>query len=602
MGSVQMAMTTDRGLQAVSAIAFALCCLASASTAQTPPAPPPALPVAPGQTSPGLPRREEVQPPVALPGAAPTVRIDSSRAIVEAPCPLAGLTLRVSIDKVRYVALGRAALAPPLAALLAAVELPATGEQPISGVCAIRDRANAALRRGGYIASVQIPPQEISRGELVLAVVVARLTEVRVRGDAGPHRAALTARIAQIRALDPLNEPDIERLLLLTSDVPGLSIQLALRPAGTAPGDVIGDLTVATHRFALFANVQNYGSRQLGRETGYVRGEFYGLLTGSDVAYAAGSSTLDFKEQQVAQLGYTTGIDSGGTTLGARATYAWSRPTLDKLDLRSQTIIAGIDIAHPLVRSLRTNVALSGGAELLEQRTRIYNGPVVAPLNRDKLRVAFARVSASYHVPGALTDRLFIGGTLEVRRGLDIFGASKGDNTPSPEGYALSRIGGDPQATVVRGDADASITLGPVFSLVGALRGQWTNHLLLNLEQYSIGNLTIGRGYDPGSNAGDRLVGIRFEPRARLPLKLPAVISVLGFFDSIWLWNLGANDTEARRSLTSWGGGLDVQLPGRLMLSVLYAQPRDKALLFDKRPPSGRLLLSLTAKFSPYVR
>ena len=592
-----MAASSDRRHRALSALAIAVGLLGSAGAAQTaPPAPPPVPPAA-------IPRREEVQPAPPLPAVAPKVSIDSAAAINEVPCPLAGLALRVSIDKVRYTALGRSELAPPIAALLAKLELPVTGDQPISGVCSIRDGANAALRSAGYVASVQIPPQEISHGELVLAVVVARLTEVRVHGEAGPHRAALAARIVQLRALDPLNEHDIERLLLIAGDVPGLSVRLELKPAGTAPGDVIGDLTVSTHRFALLANLQNYGSHQLGRESGYVRGEVYGLLTGSDVAYASGSSTLEFRKQQVAQLGYTTGIGSGGTTIGVRATYAWSRPKLDNLDLRSQTIIAGLDLAQPLIRSIRTNVALRGGAELLEQRTKVYGGAVPAPLNRDKLRVAFARVTSSYRLPDTDgSDRLFVGGNVEVRHGLDVFGASKAGLTASPEGYTLSRFDGDPQATVIRGDADALITLGPIFSLSGALRGQWANHPLLNLEQYSIGNLTIGRGYDPGSNAGDRLIGTRLEPRARLPLKLPVVVSVLGFFDSVWLWNLGQNVTEARRNLTSYGGGLDVQLPGQLTLSMLYAQPRDKALSFDKRPPSGRLLMSLTAKFSPNVR
>ena len=403
------------GLAVAASVSAAISAVAPAQTAAPPPA------------ATGLPTREQVQPPVVAPTpVAPQVRVDSSGAFGAAPCALTGLTLRVTIDKVSYVPLGRPQLAPPIAAVLAAVELPVTGDQPIAGVCAIRDRANAALRRAGFVASVQIPPQEITHGELQLAVVVARLTEVHVRGEPGPHRAALAARIGKLRALDPLNERDIERLLLLAGDVPGLDVQLSLRPAGTAPGDVIGDLTVGSRRFAVFANAQNYGSRALGRETGYVRGEMYGLLTGSDIAYVAASSTLDFHEQQVAQAGYATGIGNGGLTLGARATYAWSRPTLLNLDLRSQTIIAGLDVAQPLLRSVRTNVALSGGAELLEQRTKIYGGPAPAPLNRDQLRVAFARVSASTRVPRTTAgDRLFASATLEVRHGLDLFGASQ---------------------------------------------------------------------------------------------------------------------------------------------------------------------------------
>lgn len=560
-------------------------------------------PVAKPPPGTGLPAREQVQQVTPPATTTSSVRVDSRNAIGTPACALASSPLRVNIDHVRYTPLGRPAIAPAIAEALAGVVLPVKGDQLISGVCTIRDSANAALRRAGFVASVQIPPQEISNGELVLAVIVARITEIRVRGEAGSHRAALEKRIAEIRALDPVNERDIERILLLAGDIPGLDVQLSLRPAGTAPGDVIGDLNLASQHFAVFANIQNYGSKQLGRETAYVRAETYGLLNSSDLLYVAGSATLDFKEQQVAQAGYTTWLDASGTTLGGRIVYAWSHPTLDQLDLRSQSIIAGIDIGRPLLRSVKTNVAVTGGFELLEQRTRVYGGPKPSPLNRDKLRVLYARIDGSYREPRpAGDDRLFLHAGLEVRKGIDVFRASKAGTGASPDGYTLSRFDGDPQATVVRGDADAIIGLGPIFSLAASAKGQWANHALLNLEEYSIGTLTIGRGYNPGSNSGDRLIGLRAEPRIRLPLKLPAVISLLGFYDSIWLYNLDRNSTEASRYLSSYGGGIEVALPGQLVFELLYAKPRNKALSFDSKPPPGRVLVSLTAKFSPNAR
>ena len=569
----------------------------SAAGAQSVPGANPAPIVNPG------PSRAQIEPEVPAPAIKPRVSVDSSKAIATPACPLADSPLRVSIDRVKYTPLGRDSIAPEIAEVLNGVALPLKGDQPISGVCAIRDAANVALRHAGYVASVQIPPQEITTGELTLAVIVARITEIRVRGEAGPHRAALEERIAAIRALDPVNERDIEKLLLLAGDIPGLDVQLALRPAGTVPGDVIGDLGVASQRFTVFGNLQNYGSKQLGRETAYVRAETYGVLTASDTLYVAGSTTLDFKEQYVAQAGYSTWLDASGTTLGGRFVYAWSRPTLDQLDLRSQSIIAGIDLAHPLIRSVTTNLAATAGFELLEQRTRVYGGSTPSPLNRDKLRVAYVRVDGSYRQPrpGA-DDAFFIHAGVELRKGLAILRASQAGAGASADGYTLSRFDGDPQAFVVRGDLDASVGLGPIFSLAGTARGQWANHALLNLEEFSIGNLTIGRGYDPGSNSGDRVIALRGEARARLPLGLPVSISALGFFDAIWLYNLDRNSTEAFRRLTSWGGGMEAQLPGRLVFQVLYAKPRDKALSIDKAPPPARVLVSLTAKFSPNAR
>ena len=576
---------------------LAIANLASARlAAQTvPPAVPPIAPQI------AVPTRDQVQPPVP-PTAPPRASIDSRNSFAATPCALAGSPLRVGIDRIRFAPLGRPALPLQVAAILNGVAPAVTGDQPIENVCEIRDRANAALRRAGYVASVQIPPQEITTGELALAVVMARITEIRVRGEPGPHAAMLARRLDRIRGLDPLNEREIERLLLLAGDVPGLDVQLSLRPAGTAPGDVIGDVSITSARFALFGNVQNYGSRQLGRETGYARGEIYGLLTGADMLYVAGSSTLDFREQQVAQIGYTTGLGAAGTTLGVRATHAWSRPDLDTLDLRSRTLIAGFDIGQPVLRSVDSNLTVGGGFELLEQKTQVFGGAAPSPLNQDKLRVVFARMSGNYRIPRAGGGDLFaLGGSIEVRKGLAILGASQAGVTTS-EGFTLSRFEGDPQAVVVRANLDAELGLGRLFRIAGQARGQWANHPLVNLEEYAIGNLSIGRGYDPGSNAGDRAIGLRGEPRLRLPLDLPVVIEVLGFFDAVWLRNLDSNTTEARRTLTAWGGGLNVQLPGRLSLELLYAKPRNKALSLDKAPPAGRLLVSLTARFSPNAR
>ncbi|WP_156442295.1 MULTISPECIES: ShlB/FhaC/HecB family hemolysin secretion/activation protein [unclassified Sphingomonas] len=548
-----------------------------------------------------VPTRDQLQVPV--PERAPSrARVDARESIDSPACPLLDSPLRVDINRVRFMPVGRPAIPAEIQQLLDQVDLPATGNQPISNVCIIRDRANAQLRRGGYIASVQIPPQEVATGELQLAVVLARISEVRVRGEPGPHRALLERQIARIRALDPLREADIERLLLLTGDAPGLDIQLSLRPAGTGPGEVIGDLLIQSSAFAVYGNVQNYGARQLGRETGYLRGELYGVLTGSDVLYAVASSSLDFDSQQLVQLGYTTGIDGAGTTVGLRGTYAWSRPDLDTLDLRSESLIVGVDVTRPLLRSVRANAAIGLGAEWLDQRTRVFGGPTVSPLNTDKLRIIYARLDSSYRVPDPLGGTLFnLATSVEVRKGVAILGASRPGEIRA-DGASLSRFEGDPQATVVRGAANAEIAAGPIFSVLGSARGQWANHPLLNLEEFTIGNLAIGRGYDPGSNAGDRAAAVRGEIQARLPLDLPVAIRLLAFADAVWLWNLDSGTTEAERTLTSFGGGVNVQLPGLLSLDILYAVPRDRALSFDPEPPPARLLVSLTARFSPYVR
>lgn len=551
-----------------------------------------------------VPSREQVQRPAPATGRsdATRVRVDATTVTDTGACPLDKSTVRARIERVRFVSVDGRPLSGRVMRELGGIGITAPGEQTVAIVCRVRDMAARALRRAGYIASVQIPPQEIKDGELTLTVVLARITEVRVRGEAGPHRTALLARVAQLQALEPLNERAAERVLLLAGDIPGLDIQLALRQAGTTPGAVIGDVTIVRRRFAVLANIQNYGSRQIGRETAYLRAETYGLLTASDTAYLGTSSTLDFREQLAGQAGYLTGLGSSGMTLGGRINYALSHPDLGALDLRSRSLIAGIDLAVPIVRSLSRSLTIGGGAELIEQRTRVYGNDRSSPLNRDKLRVLYLRGTGSIRRRGFDgRDLGSLAGTVEVRRGLGVLGATPRGLVRSTGGYTPSRFGGDPQALVIRGSADGIAHAGR-FSIASGVRGQWSNQALLNFEEFSLGNLSVGRGYDPGSNSGDRAVGVQNEVRVDVPVFASLPVQLFGFTDIVWLWNLDRNTTENGRRLRSVGGGVRVTLPGRAFVDVAYARPLDRALSFDDRRPPARLLLSLTAQFAPQVR
>jgi hemolysin activation/secretion protein len=561
--------------------------LPAPSSAQTPP--------------PSAPSREQVEPPRPKPAeTAPNVRVEASGALEAAPCPLRSYDLKTNIDRLTFTGYNGAPLPPEITGLLSTVRPPAGAPREIAVVCDLRDEATARLRHAGYVASVQIPPQTITSGELRLEVITARIIEIRVHGDAPPYRQTLAARAEQLKALNPLNERDAERILLIAGDIPGLDVQLALRPAGTVPGEVIGDLTIVYRPYSVMANVNNYGSRQLGRETAYVRGELYGLTGASDVTYAGASTTADFREQRVVQVGHIAGIGDRGVSLEGSFLYAWSRPDIGALDLRSETLIGGLVLSAPLRRARRQLSTLSGGFELIEQRTRVFSGGVGAPLNRDKLRVAFIRAEGRWRdfLPNG-AEAYSLGASLEIRKGLGILDATRRSEI-SPAGFTPSRFTGDPQALVVRGDVEGVVGIGPIFSLAARVHGQWANHALLNFEEYALGNLTIGRGYDPGANSADRAVAARIEPRARLIDDGRKRVELFGFYDSVWIWNLDPNTTENNRRLSSWGGGARLLFPGVGLVEATYAHPQDKALLVPgAKRASDRLLLSLTIQFPP---
>lgn len=557
------------------------------AAAQTPPSVPPAA------LEQNLPSREQVTPPTPAAPQTARPRIDSRSAIVQPTCPFEDSALRLTLRRVLLVRPDGRPLQPAIARTLLRLVLP-EGEQPLRVICTVRDQANALLGADGWIASVQVPAQSITAGELKLTVVTARITEVRVRGNPGPYRRLLQRRVAQLQALDPLNQRDAERALLLASDVPGLEIQLSLRPAGTNPGDVIGDLSIAYRPYALTASIQNLNSRALGPWTGYARAEFYGLTGRADLTYLGVSSTSDFQEQRVVQAGQLFGLGPAGTTLGGRFTYAWSRPDLGALDFRTDTLIAGLDVVRPLVRSVNVNLRAAAGLDYVDQKTVVGSGQAAVLLNLDKLRVAYARLS------GELLQRggggrmgLSLRSGVEVRKGLAVLDATRTGGSAS---VLPSRIEGDARALVIRADADAVLGVGQYLSVAGLARVQWANHPLLNYEEFSIGNLTVGRGYDPGSNSGDRAVGLRGELRVTPPILRAVRPELYGSYDFVMLTNLDSASTEVDRHLRSVGAGVRLIFANQIAAEISYAHPLDRALLIDKAAPRDRVLVSLVAQ------
>ena len=94
-----------------------------------------------------------------------------------------------------------------------------------------------------------------------------------------------------------------ERYLLLARDLPGYNVQLTLKPAGTGPGELIGEVSVIRQPYSLDAMVQNLAGQETGRWGGQLRGPGLWPDRARRSTFVSVYSTLDFKEQQILQVG-----------------------------------------------------------------------------------------------------------------------------------------------------------------------------------------------------------------------------------------------------------------------------------------------------------
>jgi len=552
------------------------------------------------------PTREEVTRPVTAPPG-PQSRLEVEGGIERAPCALDGPEFR----SIRFVMRGAQFDAPQgLNVDLAPSYSSFVGrEVPISTVCEIRDRAATILRDAGYIAAVQVPEQRIESGTVRFQVLAAHLTQVRVRGEATGAESILAAYLNQLTKQPLFNRHDAERYLLLASDLPGYTVRLTLRPAGTAPGDVIGDVTV--QRLPAYADfiIQNGGSEALGPWGGLLRGQLFGLTGLGDRTTLSIFSTADFHEQQTVQVAHDMRLGPEGMSLSGAFTYAWARPHVPNTAVLAKTLLGTVELGYPFVRRQSETVRGSIGMDLVNQDVWLNH----IPLTRDRLRVAFLRLGidaipsdiglnfSTAEPPWHFTSQV------ELRQGLDALGATHdcgplGINCLGPGKVSPSRLEGQADATVVRLTSYVEMRPIPKLTFALGLRAQYTDKPLLSFEDFSAGNYTVGRGYDPGALLGDRGYGTQLELRygSRVPVSAsrPA-IEGYAFWDHAQVGHLAsAIIVTQRQDLNSVGAGARVNW-NRFVLDAGLAIPLTHVGPLNRKP-DPRLLVSLTTRLWPW--
>jgi hemolysin activation/secretion protein len=563
---------------------------AGAALAQSAPQPtPPPSAAALGQTP-----RQDLNPGQTVP--APTVRPRRREDLLgppeAGPCPLAQSKLTFVLTAVDFVGAPASAQHDLQAAYSGQI-----GRQiGLAEVCRIRDSANRFLFRRGILARVEVPEQRIQNGRLQLRVIEAHVVSVQVHGDAGPAQEQIEVFLGKLRGMRPFEIRKAQRYLLLASDVPGVRVSAALRPAAEGSGAV--DLVVFVSRkpVDVITNVQNYGSYALGPGSGVARVDFNGFTRFGERTSLIAYSTLDNPEQRVYEIMTEARVGGEGLTAHGSVSYATAAPggDLAPLGLQGRSLVAEASATYPLIRARTRNVNLGAGFDLIDQRTTFGEGGV---LNEDHLRVVFAHADAeqAWQADGALPGGV-LGADLDLRRGIDGLGSSR---TGQPN---LSRIGGRPDGFVVRGDAHLDLIVTDKLSGQFTVSGQYSPTPLLAYEQFAVGNLTVGRGYDPSALTGDEGIGGSFQARLG-PYgtpggwKVPAGLNLtaFAFYDIAAVFNPSSSGVD--RTVHSAGGGLNLQLTPRAKLDITYAYPFNKTSDVLPVPPSPRVLLSLTTSF-----
>ena len=557
----------------------------------------------------GLPSREELEagaPPQRAQPSAPS-RLHVEDNIEHAPCALDApryAEIRVRITQATFANLG-----PVPAAVLDDTWKAYIGtDQPISVLCRIRDAAATRLRAQGYLAAVEVPVQRIAEGQVRFEVLYAKIVSVRVIGHPGRNRGVLQGYLDRLIDGQVFNRFSAERHVLLARDIPGYELYLTLKPSGTGAGNMIAEVRVENTPLVIDATVSDLAAPATGRIGGQLRATINGLTGLGDQTTLSAYTTSQFHKQQIWQGGHQMQVGSSGLQLATHLTYAITRPALGGglPPVEAHTLLFDLAASYPLLRHESGDLRVSGGMDLVNQ-TVTFGGQ---PLSRDRLRVGFIRFDGTTHDPheaqpwGVPLWRL--SASLELRHGLSILGATPYCLSPGspclatgfvPPGVAI----GNPQASVARASADFELNPARELSVEFSVRGQVASHALYAFEQFSLGNYTVGRGYAPGSLAGDQGAAASIDVRGPVVMvshKQAVAVQPFVFSDNGWAWRL-QTATPSPSQIHSVGGGLRLSLGTMAQIDASVGVPLTR-LADEKKVAPPLFLLTLSTRFWPW--
>ncbi|WP_233888766.1 ShlB/FhaC/HecB family hemolysin secretion/activation protein [Paraburkholderia flagellata] len=449
--------------------------------------------------------------------------------------------------------------------------------------------AQAYHERGYALAQVVVPPQDVTSGDVTLTVLEGKIGRVHlnVAPDTPVRESLLRARLAAIQPGKPLLQRDLERTMLLLSDVPGVRVTSALE-AGSVPGTV--DLTVNVEpakRWEFGVSLDDYGAPQAGQWRLGMVGRLnspFGIGDNLDVnlLWAERSDTV------YGRIGYDAPVDSNGTRVGIAYSHLYYYLGQDFASLNAQgnaDVVTG-SVSYPLIRSRSQNLLLRGA---IEYRSLTDNVGVAGFTNPQKLTLG--SVGLSYESRDSFLGGGFNSAELELAVGhLNIDNAEALALDQAPDGRHTE--GTSVRMTMLANRLNAITEKWSVFFGVS---GQWANENLDSSSRIALGGPHAVRAYSPD----EAVVDEGLIATASIRYAVISAVTVSAFFDiGVGRYNARSIPGQGANTVTRSGAGLAVYWTGpagiTLDASLAWRTTRADTTGDDKVP---RLYVQLSKAF-----
>ena len=460
-------------------------------------------------------------------------------------------------------------------------------EVSLGDILNIADEIEAKYRARGYIITrAYVPPQRVANGVFTINVVEGYVHGVAVEGGDSGVRDLITSYAQPVLASKPLELAPMERALLLSNDLPGVSAAGLLRPAPDQPG--ASDLAVNVDEQPITGglNADNRGSKFTGQWTLGGDVEWNSPLHQGDQLGLNIQSSPQPSQRIQGGARYQHPIGTDGLTGSFSFLTSRGAPSgIPGADLTTDSTAYGPRLSYPVIRTREQSFYLDGGFTVQDATVNVLGGQV---FSHDKWRVA--DLAATYTQSGFWAGNS--SATLDLAQGLTILGAT-GDGDPE-----LSRPGAKTDFTKVTGSLRRiQVLTGPVTLALNA-QGQYAFAPLVIGEQITFGGNQIGRGYDPSALSGDHGLGGSAELRYDMhfdeyyvPTAQPYV-----FFDTAKIWDR-VDNSGGGLAIASTGGGIRLTLPRNVSLGVEGARTLKAVPGSDSGHEATKVLFNAAVRF-----
>ncbi|MFI0844345.1 ShlB/FhaC/HecB family hemolysin secretion/activation protein [Mesorhizobium sp. IMUNJ 23232] len=443
----------------------------------------------------------------------------------------------------------------------------------LADLYAIAERIDEIYKRAGYFSWAVVPEQDVSSGNVVIVLYESYVRRVIINSDIPDIERRLKPYIDRIVAMRPIRIKEVERVLLLMSDLAGLTIEgTVIRPkTPSAGGDL--KLDIGFKRAGANGIIDNFGSDAVGpyelTGTGTLNDTFRLFDAANIVAMTIPDSPDELKfvlGSQDIPLGYD------GLHVGYNFGYVSSQPGADlaPLDLDITSTFGSAYAQYPLLRTIDHSVF--GRLELNLKDNALDAG------GERQTAEDLRWLAASLRYTGELENgAVTLTGTFG--QGLDGLGASSRSDPLAP------RLGVPDDYRYFRADLDLSKEIASLAVARLRVAAQYAPTALPSSVQLVLGGDPYGLAFDGSAASGDSGIAASLElgRDIELPEDLPiSNLNMFAFVDygSIWNHDTGVDYTEAE--LGSAGLGARAVFGEHLNARALVAIPfRDSQDLTD---------------------